>query len=131
MIRTRMILAAAAAVLVAGAALAQSAPIVGKTAVLRGLDKVTGQTRDFSAPIGKAVKFNSLDITVRACQKAAPEEPPATWVYVVVSETPLRRKDGEQPKAAELMRGWILAESPALNALEHPVYDIWAIDCKT
>jgi hypothetical protein len=27
--------------------------------------------------------------------------------------------------------GWMFASTPALNALEHPVYDVWVIDCKT
>lgn len=131
MIRTRMILALAmAAGVVAGAAQAQSSAIVGKAAVLRGLDKVTGQTTDFTAPIGKTVKFNTLEVTVRACQKAAPEEPPATWAYVAIAETPAARKGEEKPAKIELLKGWMLAQSPALLALEHPVYDVWAIDCK-
>jgi hypothetical protein len=131
MIRIRMILAAALAAGLCAGAQAQSAAIVGKSAVLRGLDKVTGQTTDFTAPIGKTVKFNTLDVTVRACQKAAPEEPPATWVYLAITETPAVKKgEDKQPAKAELMKGWMLAQSPALLALEHPVYDIWAIDCK-
>ena len=130
MIRTRMILAAALAAGLCAGAQAQSAAIIGKAAVLRGLDKVTGQTTDFTAPIGKTVKFNTLDLTVRACQKAAPEEPPATWVYLSIAENPAAKKGADAPAKAELMKGWMLAQSPALAALEHPVYDVWAIDCK-
>ena len=132
----------------AGAALAQSAPPVsptpapvasavprtggtpGSVAVLRGLDKVTGQYRDFQAAVGKASKFHTLDITVRACEKAPAEEAPETAVFMEVTDTPLARKGAGPPKPSRIFSGWIFGSSPALNALEHPVYDVWAIDCR-
>lgn len=132
----------------AGAALAQSAPPVspaptpvaspvpragatpGSVAVLRGLDKVTGQYRDFQAAVGKTSKFHTLDITVRACEKAPAEEAPETAVFMEVTDTPLAKKGAEPPKPSRIFSGWIFGSSPALNALEHPVYDVWAIDCR-
>lgn len=117
--------AAAAMLLAAGPAAADSFP----TAVLRGLDKVSGQYRDFNAPVGRVSKFETLAITVRACHKAPPEEPPATWAYLEVVDSPLRTAEGEAEQV-KVMSGWTLASSPGLNGLEHPVYDIWVIDCK-
>ena len=109
---------------------AQNVGAAGSVAILRGLDKVTGQYRDFSAPAGKPVKFYTLDIVVRACQKAPAEEAPETAVFVEVTDTPLKKKGAEEPKPVKMLSGWIFGSSPALNALEHPVYDVWAIDCR-
>ncbi len=39
--------------------------------------------------------------------------------------------DGPKAEGVNIFRGWMFASSPALNALEHPVYDVWVIDCKT
>jgi hypothetical protein len=100
-------------------------------AVLRGLDKISGQARDFTAPVGRPVKFGTLEITVRACQKAPPEEPPEVSVYLEVVDHPVPRRKDDAPTEKPVMSGWIFASSPSLNALEHPTYDVWAIDCRS
>lgn len=102
----------------------------GSVVVLRGLDKVTARTRDFEAPIGEAVQFGALSITVQYCRKRPPEEPPEVFAFVEVED---RRTDGFGVQAdGELMfSGWMFASNPALNALEHPVYDVWVIDCRS
>jgi len=112
-------------------ALASGPAHAASGAVLRGLDKISGQARDFSVPIGKTVKFGTLSITVRACQKSAPEEAPEVAVYLEVVDHPIARKKGEQPPEKPMLSGWIFGSSPARNALEHPTYDVWAIDCRT
>ena len=99
-------------------------------AVLRGLDKVTGHARDFTAPIGRTVKFGTLEITVRSCQKSAPEETPEVAVYVEIVDHPIPRTKDDQPPEKPLLSGWIFGSNPARNALEHPTYDVWAINCK-
>jgi hypothetical protein len=92
-------------------------------AVLRGLDKVTARISTFEVPIGHTVRFGTLEITVRTCDKRPPEEPPEAAAFLDIWE--IRR---EQP-AADLFRGWMFASSPALSAMEHPVYDVWVLDC--
>jgi hypothetical protein len=92
-------------------------------AVLRGLDKVTARISTFEVPIGHSVRFGTLEITVRTCDKRPPEEPPGAAAFLDIWE--IRR---EQP-AANLFRGWMFASSPALSAMEHPVYDVWVLDC--
>lgn len=119
-----------AAVLALGFAFAAAAPAMANTAVLRGLDKVTGQTQAVNAPVGKAVRFGTLEITTRACQKSPEEEAPETAVYLEVRDIPLPRQ-GQKREPVKVFSGWIFGSSPALNALEHPVYDLWAIDCKS
>lgn len=115
-------------------------PLIGRLAVLRGLDKVTGRTIDFRAPIGQAVRFRSLEITARACEKAPPEAPPEVSVFVEVSDmgsavprSTLAHKAANAAapgKSKQLFSGWMFSSSPGLSALEHPVYDVWVIDCR-
>ncbi len=100
------------------------------TAVLRGLDKTTGIARDFNAPVGRKVKFGTLDIVARSCAKRAPEEVPEVSVYLDVVDHPIVSADQTAPDERKIFSGWMFASSPALNALEHSSYDIWAIDCK-
>ncbi|MBI1264685.1 MAG: DUF2155 domain-containing protein [Alphaproteobacteria bacterium] len=102
----------------------------GVMAVLRGLDKVTARTRDFEAPVGEAVQFGALSITVQYCRKRPPEEPPEVFAFLQVND---RRTDGfgEEDDGEQIFSGWMFASSPGLNALEHPVYDVWVIDCRS
>lgn len=96
----------------------------GELAVLQGLDKVTARISTFEAPIDVPVRFGSLEITARTCQKRPPEETPESAAFLQIRDI----KPGELPVA--VFTGWMFASSPALNALEHPVYDVWVIDCK-
>ncbi len=102
----------------------------GSVAILRGLDKVTARTRDFEAPIGEEVEFGALGVTVQYCRKRPPEEPPEVFAFVQVED---RRTDGFGVEAdgERIFSGWMFASNPALNALEHPVYDVWVIDCRS
>jgi hypothetical protein len=111
-----------------------SAQTRGGTAVLRGLDKVTGHARDFNAPLGQPVQFGTLEVVARACEKRPEEETPEVSVYLQITDTApsLRRSErGESAERREIFSGWMFASSPGLNALEHPVYDVWAIDCRS
>lgn len=94
------------------------------TAVLQGLDKVTARVVTVEAPVGAPVHVGALEIIVRACKKRRPEDQPESAAFLDIWEL---RKD--QPAAA-LFRGWMFASSPALSAMEHPVFDIWVLDCR-
>ena len=94
------------------------------TAVLQGLDKVTARVSTIEAPVGDTVKFGTLEIIARVCDKRPPEETPESAAFLDIWEV----RPGEP--AVSVFRGWMFASSPALSALEHPVYDIWVVDCK-
>ncbi len=94
------------------------------SAVLQGLDKITARISTFEAPLGEAVRFGSLQIVARACDKKPPEEPPESAAFLEIVDV---RPDS--PEVA-LFTGWMFASSPAVSALEHPVYDVWVVDCK-
>jgi len=97
----------------------------GRVAVLRGLDKVSARISTFDAPVGEEVRFGSLRILVQTCNKRPPEETPETTAFLEITDM----RPG-QP-ANRVYTGWMFASSPALSALEHGVYDVWVIDCKT
>ena len=109
------------AVLVLTAAPAGATPM--DEAKLQGRDKSTARVSTIEAPVGRPVTFGALEITVRACDKRPPEEPPESAAYLEIVE----RKTNEEPKT--VFSGWMFASSPAVSALEHPVYDIWVLDC--
>jgi hypothetical protein len=112
------------AMLASGAAAAQD--IAGaRTVVLLALDKVTARITKLEVATGEGIRFGTLLITVRTCFKRPPEEPPEVTAFLeIVDDRP-----GEAP--VDLFQGWMFASSPALSAMEHPVYDVWVIDCKT
>jgi len=105
-------------------ALAPIAAAPMQTVVLQGLDKVTARISTLEAPVGETVRFGSLRITARYCDKRPPEETPESAAFLEIVE----EKPGEPP--VPRFSGWMFASSPALSAMEHPVYDLWVIDCK-
>ncbi|TVR07281.1 MAG: DUF2155 domain-containing protein [Salinarimonadaceae bacterium] len=92
-------------------------------AVFSGLDKITARIISFEALIDETVQFGSLLLTPRACHTRPPTESPNTTAFIEVEDVSL---DGS---VAPLFAGWIFAASPGLNAIEHPIYDLWLLDC--
>ncbi|MBK8176814.1 MAG: DUF2155 domain-containing protein [Rhodospirillales bacterium] len=118
----RRVLLAALSPLLAIAAVARADPY--PVAVLRALDKVTARVTTLRAPVGTPVHFGALEITTEVCDKRPPEEPPEAAAFLKIIET-----RAEQP-AVEVFHGWMFASSPGVSALQHPVYDIWVLDCE-
>jgi hypothetical protein len=122
-----MIRAALAALALCVAAIG---PAYAQHAVIRGLDKVTGQARDYTLTVGRAARIGTLEVIARSCSKSAPEETPEVAIYLEVYDNPPAR-EGEESERREIFHGWMFASSPGLSALDHPNYDIWAIDCRS
>jgi hypothetical protein len=116
-----LLLAVAVACLAAEPALAQR--IDNAVAVFAALDKVTAKISRLEVPLNQTATFGALKITPRVCYSRAPTEPPKTTSFVEVEETQL---DGKQKR---IFAGWMFADSPGLNAVEHPVFDVWLTDC--
>ena len=95
-----------------------------EVAVLQSLDKVTARVSTMLAPVGESVRFGTLEIIARHCDKRPPEDPPESAAFLDIWEV----QPGEA--AVSLFRGWMFASSPAVSALEHPVYDVWVLDCR-
>jgi hypothetical protein len=113
-----------AALLAFGASPALATTISNPIASLSGLDKITGRITNFDVYINETVQFGALQITPRVCYTRPPTETQRTSVFIEVDQVSL--KGGTE----RIFTGWMFADSPALNAIDHPVYDIWLVDCK-
>lgn len=89
-----------------------------------GIDKITGRITSFDVYLNETVQFGALQVTPRVCYAAPENEEPKTDAFVEVDEITLDRK------IRRIFTGWMFAESPGLNAVEHPVYDVWLKACK-
>lgn len=101
-------------------------------AILQALDKVTTETMRFEAPVGQPIRYKTLVFTVRACETTSPDEDaPDSVAYLTVDTQPKALPGRVAPPGRQIYKGWMYANSPGLNPLEHPVYDAWLIACKT
>ena len=100
----------------------------GTVAVLEGLDKTTARVSTFDAPVDQSVHFGTLVITVRACFKRPPEEPPESAAFLIIDEV---RPASTSVETKRVFSGWMFASSPAVSAMEDPIYDITVLDCKS
>jgi hypothetical protein len=92
-------------------------------AVFAALDKVTAAVKQLTVGLNQTGEFRTLKITPRACYTRAPTEPPRTSVFVEIDEIMF---DGKEKR---VFTGWMFAESPGLNPLLHPVFDVWLTSC--
>ncbi len=98
--------------------------ILKNIVVIRALDKITARITEIEARVGEEVQFGTLALTAKYCRTRPPIEPPETFAYLEINDV---MHSGEKKR---VFSGWMVASSPALNALEHPVYDVWVINCK-
>ncbi|KQT79844.1 hypothetical protein ASG51_04240 [Methylobacterium sp. Leaf465] len=98
--------------------------IKNPTAVFSGLDKITGRIVSFEVAVDETVQFGALQLTPRVCYSRPPTESPKTTGFLEVDEVTLDNK------YRRIFTGWMFASSPGLHAIEHPIYDVWLVDCK-
>jgi hypothetical protein len=102
----------------------QAEKISNTVAVFSGIDKITGRIISFDVYVDETVQFGALQVTPRICYTRPSTEKPKTTSFLEVDEITLDRN------IRRIFTGWMFADSPGLNAVEHPVYDIWLTDCK-
>ncbi len=95
---------------------------------LQSIDKITGRTLTFEARVGSTVKYGPLYIKVQACRKAPPIEQPESAAFLQIWEIAPHAKQGKE-NSEWVFSGWMFASSPALSAMDHPIYDVWVLDC--
>ncbi|WP_298951425.1 DUF2155 domain-containing protein [uncultured Methylobacterium sp.] len=119
---------AARAGLLAALCVASTAALADKirnpTAVFSGLDKITGRIVSFEVAVDETVQFGALQLTPRVCYTRPPTESAKTTAFLEVDEVTLENK------YRRIFTGWMFASSPGLHAIEHPIYDVWLVDCK-
>ena len=97
-------------------------------AKLQSIDKVTARTLTFEVDVGSTVKFGSLYIKLQACRKAPDIEEPESAAFMQIWE--VNDEDTDREKADWVFSGWMFASSPGLSAMDHPIYDVWVLECK-
>jgi hypothetical protein len=90
-------------------------------AVLRGLDKVSGEVTDLELSIGESARYGRLTVELDDCRVPVENPTGDAFAHLVI------RAEGMQDAAFD---GWMIASSPALSALDHPRYDVWVIRCR-
>jgi hypothetical protein len=91
---------------------------------LRALDKVTARTMTFEAKVGSTVKFGEIFIKVQSCRKPPPVEKTEAASFLQVWQT-----DSIKDESKWVFSGWMFASSPTLSPMDHPIYDVWVLDC--
>ncbi|WP_442935569.1 DUF2155 domain-containing protein [Nitratireductor sp. CH_MIT9313-5] len=104
---------------------AQAERLQNPVAEFAGIDKITGRIITFDVYMDETVQFGALQVTPRVCYSSPETEEPKTDAFVEVDEITLDRK------IRRIFTGWMFAESPGLNAVEHAVYDVWLKSCKS
>jgi hypothetical protein len=88
-------------------------------AVLRGLDKQSGQTTDLTIRNGESATFGTLTVSVSTCRYPAGNAAADAYAHVTITDV----------TGVTLFSGWMIATSPALSAMDHPRYDVWVDRC--
>lgn len=120
--------------LVSALLVSYSAPLMAQASIdypivkLRSLDKTTARTMTFEAGVGSTLKFGSVYIKVRACRKAPEMETPESAAFLQVWEVDTDKETNEET-SNWVFSGWMFASSPGLSSMDHPIYDVWVLDC--
>ena len=96
--------------------------VAARQVSLRGLDTLSGTTRDLELAVGDTLRYGHLEVTAEACR--VPETDPEGDAYAFLRIRDVRE---DAPRFA----GWMFASSPALSALDHPRYDVWVLSCSS
>ncbi len=101
------------------------------SATLMAVDKINAETLRFELKVGTPLRFRGVVFNLRACETTAPDETVRDeMAYLEVIASPLPVAGRPQPEAREIYKGWAFASSPALNPIEHPLYDAWLVECR-
>ncbi|WP_205421244.1 DUF2155 domain-containing protein [Rhizobium terrae] len=122
--RKRIVGALIALSLVFAAEGASAARIANPVAVFKGIDKITGRITTFDVYVNETVQYGALQVTPKICYSRDDTEAQKIDGFVEVDEITLDRK------IRRIFTGWMFADSPGLNAVEHPIYDVWLTGCK-
>lgn len=89
---------------------------------LQSLDKVTARTMTFDVRVGNTVRFGPLYIRPQACREPPSDETPESAAFLQIWQK-------EEDESEWIFSGWMFASSPSLSPMDHPVFDVWVLDC--
>lgn len=102
---------------------AHSEEISTNAALMQSMDKLTGRVKKITVPVNSQINYGDFSLVLRACKKNPPEETPENFAFVDVADKSLGDKE------YNIFRGWMLSSTPGMNAIEHPIYDVWLLEC--
>lgn len=102
---------------------AKAADIAANTARIQAMDKITGRVSEIDVPVNGLANFGTFSILIRKCIAKSPEETPENTAFVDVVD------NYQTANPVNIFKGWMFSSTPALNAVEHPIYDIWLLKC--
>lgn len=100
------------------------------SAVIMAVDKIGAEKLRFEAKVGQPVRYKGLVFTLRACETTASDETVRDEIaHIEVVSQPKAVPGRPTPAPREVFKGWAFASSPALNPIQHPLYDAWLVGC--
>lgn len=118
----RILYALAVLLLATASVTAQQRVGTASTVLLRALDKITGETVDITLQRGQMASYGQIQIILGECR--FPEGAPSSDAFALLEIRDIRQQN-------PVFLGWMVASSPALNALDHPRYDVWVLRCSS
>lgn len=117
------IITASALMLLCTANQAMAAEIPTNAALMQAMDKVTGRVNKITVPVNSKISFGDFSLVLRSCKKRPAEETPENFAFVDVTDKSFGTDE------YNIFRGWIVSSTPGINAIEHPIYDVWLLEC--
>ena len=98
------------------------------SAVVQALNKTTAKTSILTLKVGEKTSFGSLKIIAHKCWQSPLEQKPENKILLEIFE--FRNESEEKTQEKRIFYGWMFSSSPSISSLEHPIYDITALNCK-
>lgn len=102
---------------------ANAEQIATNMAQMQAMDKITGRVSIIEVPVGGEVKFGTFSVVVRSCKTNPEGEIPENYAFVDVTDKTFDKEE------FNIFKGWMMSSSPAVHAVEHPIYDVWLLKC--
>ena len=90
------------------------------SAEIRAIDRITGRSFKLKVPIDTEVTFSNLVLNIKYCYKNPIDKEIENFAYLIVKDKLLNNI---------IFQGWMFSSSPSLSSLEHPINDIWLLNC--
>lgn len=92
-------------------------------ALMQAMDKVTGRVNEIIVPVRSKVTFGDFSLVLRACKKRPAEETPENFAFIDVTDKSFGSEE------YNIFRGWVISSTPGISSIEHPIYDMWLLEC--
>lgn len=93
------------------------------TAQMQAMDKITGRVSIIEVPVNGEIKFGSFSVVIRSCKTRPQGQIPENFAFVDISDKSFDQKE------YNIFKGWMFSSKPSVNAVEHPIYDVWLLKC--